>query len=457
MTEVIKRSKPTSTFRPISDKTRLWGYKETDVLRLQSNFRRVLFDLCRIFISNRTAPVILWGPPGSRKTRTLEALNREVDENGVRYQVITVQPSTEDPTVIHGMMFTSLDGDSGETIMKRSIPDIANQVVKYFDETGGLTILFLDEMTTCMPAQQNALLGILTHGKYGDVDIQPYISVVMAANPENTVSTVHALGEQVINRGGHLPWYGDMDLFLEDWRSGFNGATTSPDSLTDWYMTTLMMEKPEEVFRSSNGNWKTDDLVPYSLIENSERSMTENSKIVKLINEIFADCPDDIRHFYIVSATRAILGETWADRMQMVCAKEKKRVPASYMIDLVKGKSVQRDWEEAHLKGILGIDLYIGPSGTRMSQDQIQSVAIEIMTGIKEEFNLDAALALWSFAASAPDSGTTAALHLHLVALLMETLQAVNSGVIEPLDAKVPEFVSAEVKVLLKAAASRSV
>lgn len=404
------------SFRPLVAKSRIWGLSADDVNQLRSNERRVLPDLLRIFLANRTSPPTLWGPPGSRKTRTIESYARETDENGTPYQVITVQPSTEDPTVIHGMMYTTLDSRSGETVMRRSIPDIAQQVVNYWNEHQGLTILFLDEMTTCMPAQQHALLGILTHGKYGDISIQDYISVVMAANPENTVSTVHPLGEQVINRGAHLPWYGDMGLFLEEWRTGFNHAIPAPDPLSNWYMTSLMMESPDDVFRNRQ-NWEPDQLVPYELFENSERSMTEWNNVVRMVNELFSDAKDEIRHYYLVQVTRAMLGPEWSDRMSIVCAKEKDLVSADSIVGLVEQVGVSPDWDLDRLKGNLSGKLYVTADGKQLRQDQVQSIAIELVDRISKSHDIDACMALWSLVALAPTSGDSAGLHQHVVSM----------------------------------------
>lgn len=48
--------------------------------------------------------------------------------------------------------------------------------------------------------------------------MSPYVSIVMAANPEGTVSIVNPLSGSR-RRSAHLPWFGDLDLFLDEWSS----------------------------------------------------------------------------------------------------------------------------------------------------------------------------------------------------------------------------------------------
>lgn len=430
-------SKVSPTFKPVASHSMLWGTRSS-IDDIRSSPRRVAVDILRLFISNRV-PITLWGPIGARKTRTVEAFAREHDENGVPYQVIDIQPSTEDPTVIHGMMYTSLD-DEGKTIMRRSIPDVAQQVVEYYERTGGLTILFLDEMTTCMPAQQHALLGILTHGRYGDLDIRPYITVVMAANPEETVSTVNPLGEQVINRGGHIAWYGDMNLFLEEWRTGFNGAMTPPDEDIDWYITTLLNEAPEKVFR--NERWSIDNLVPWDLLEHTERVVTELGPMIATVNERFGDCSDSVRHHYIVEVTKALMGKDWARRMQTVTAKESDRISGEPIIELLKQRNVTRTLTPDELKSTLNSDLFVHPGhGGNYRQDQLQSIAADLMERFKSSYDEWASLGLWSLIATSPDEGTQASLMAYAASLLIVSLEAVKRGDLPREKAGAPAFI----------------
>ena len=438
------------TFLALAEPTKLWGVHVNNKEIIRSNPRRMAVDLLRLFLANRT-PLTLWGPVGARKTRSIESLSVEQDENGTPFQVITVQPSTEDPTVIHGMMFTSRDEVSGKTLMQRSVPDIAQQVVNYWEDKNGLTILFLDEMTTCMPAQQHALLGILTHGKYGDLDISPYISVVMAANPQNTVSTVNELGEQVLNRGGHIPWYGDVSLFLEEWSSGFGRKENKPDAKVEWYIRELLGIAPDKAFR--NERWDIDELVPWESLEHTERAVTETARMIGLVNKVFEKSDDSVRHLYIIETTRAILGNEWADNMSLVTGMEADSISIDSIVAKIREKKIGVETTEAELKALLGNSLYALPSGATVRQDQANKLMEDLVAEVVTDgvLSIDTFIAAWAFAVTAETSGQLASLHGHLITLFTTGANCVKKGLI---DKPMPSFAASlrdEIRGILQA------
>lgn len=425
------------TFRALADPSKLWGVEVNNAEVIRASPRRMAVDLLRLFLANRT-PLTLWGPVGARKTRSIEGLRTETDENGTPFQVITVQPSTEDPTVIHGMMFTSRDPESGKTLMQRSVPDIAQQVVRYWEEHHGLTILFLDEMTTCMPAQQHALLGLLTHGKYGDLDISPYISVVMAANPQNTVSTVNDLGEQVLNRGGHIAWYGDVGLFLDEWSSGFGNKARKPPAKVEWYIRELLGIAPDEAFR--NERWDVDELVPWESLEHTERAVTETARMVGLVEDVFASSKPEVRHLYVIEVTRALLGNTWADRMSLVTGMEADSISIDSLVSKVRGAKLAVETTPEELAERLSTSLHRLPSGAEIRQDQANKLMEDLVDevfGPDGTFSADTFLTAWAFAATAESTGQAASLHAHLLRIYSHGVKAAKMGhLAKPL----PEF-----------------
>lgn len=441
----------TPSFAPIANIERLWGAQADDATELRNNPRRVAADIMRLFIANKT-PITLWGPVGSRKTRTIQSLSAERDENGTPYQVITIQPSTEDPTVIHGMMFTSLEAESGETVMKRSLPAVVAQIIDYWEKHNGLTILFMDEMTTCLPAQQHALLGLMTHGTYGDKNIQPYISIVMAANPEGTVSTVNDLGEQVINRGGHIAWFGDVSLFLEDWSSGFNNPSLAPSPTVQWYIKELLTKSSQDAFR--NERWSPETLVPYDLMEHTERSVTELGRMIELIDKVFASSKPAIRKFYIIEVTRALLGNEWADKMSVLTEQESRRLSPQDIVERVRslGITMNTTYDEGvALNAQEGIYGAAGAGrGVDMAQaDDTMNSLIAMVTS--NGFAIDAYIAAWAFAQFGGDEGFTMGLHRSLIKLVSEVAVAgVSSGALDRSTSVVPAFVSDDVKQRLR-------
>lgn len=446
------RQKP--SFRPIAHPERLWGaYKS--YAELNANPRRVAVDLLRLFLANKT-PITLWGPVGARKTRSIQALTSEVDENGVPYQVVTIQPSTEDPTVIHGMMYTSLGEDGQTTVMKRSLPGVVDQIVRYNAETGGLTILFADEMTTCMPAQQHAMLGLLTHGIYGDVDINPFIAIAMAANPEGTVSTVNDLGEQVMNRGGHIAWYGDANLFMEEWGSGFGSADRAPHPTTRWFVKELLGQKPDEAFR--NQRWKPDTLVPYALMEHTERVITEYGRMLDLIRDNLSASPEEVREFYIIAVARALMGPDWADRAAVVANMMKHAVDPQKYVEQVRN-DLRPQGLDLNTTLFPQLDAWVGatngtlyqkPDGTPFRQDEVN----ELLTRLREStvsggFSLDCYMAAWIVAIGAPTPGGIAANVPHIRALAAIGQDA-HARAVPGVPAGLPAFVTDQVKQIVR-------
>lgn len=438
------------SFRPLADPSRLWGANATTAEELRSHPRRVASDLLRLFLANRT-PITLWGPVGARKTRTIEAFCTETDEEGIPYQVVTIQPSTVDPTVIHGLYYTSQQKD-GSTLMLRSVPEIAQRIDDYYRLNSGLTILFMDEMTTCLPAAQHALLGLLTHGKYGDLDISDYITIAMAANPEGTVSTVNELGEQVMNRGGHIAWFGDVDLFLEDWSSGFGNPDLRPLDTIKWYIEQLLMQAPEDAFRNPD-NWDPDSLVPYDHMEHTERSTTELARMITLVNEVFHDKPDFIRHAYIVECTRALMGRDWADRMAVVTSMERDLVSSDAIITKVRGAGITL----FSLRDELPDDLHDLPSGEPMRQDQEIAIMESLLNRVYKEgvFDGDAHLAAWAFVVTGDTQSQILIHHAAINELLNMTQTLIQSGFLSK-NSAIPTFLTREFREMLKSSLRQS-
>lgn len=433
-------------FVTLMDREKIWGYDVRDVEELRSNPRRISADLLRIFLGSKKA-ITLWGPVGARKTRTIQAMAGEKDANGVPFQVITIQPSTEDPTIIHGIRYTKPHPD-GEVTMERSVPDIAKQVVEFHEETGGYTVMLLDEMTTCMPAQQHALLGFLTHGKFGEYDISPYIAIVMAANPPGTVMTVNDLDIQVMNRGAHIEWYGDVDIFLDEWGSGFGDPDRAPSKYSKWFTENLLETSRHNAFRSSSGNWKPGHLVPQEMIEHSERTTTDLAEVVDNIYALFSGNPV-ARKFYTIEATRALQGNKWAERANIVLQNEEDIVTASDFIGLVRDAGITPEMSTDEVRGKLKSSLFVSDEGAAYRTDQIISVAEDLVKYIDRSkdkvINTDAMITLWSMATTSPSERMTTNLHQYVIKMVLASNVAYRNGKVEKMYVS-PSFVPDDIR-----------
>lgn len=451
---------PKTSFKPIAAPGRLNALNKS-FEEIVANKRLMYEDLMYIFISTKTV-VTLWGSVGAGKTRSIEALAELTDENGVNYQVITLQPSTEDPMVVHGMMTVVYDAVDQKHIMQRSIPEPAESVWRYFNDKDGLTIMFLDEMTTCMPAQQNAMLGLLTHGKYGDQDISPYVTFVMAANPPGTVSTVIDLSEAVINRSGHIPWYSERDHWLPKWSSGFGNPAKEPPERTKNFITKLIDMDPDIVFRDDPDHyeegekddmWTIDDLCPYDQMHASERALTETAKVYTIVSEVLADAEYRTRKMYVQEAVKAMIGPRWARHAGVVEDILESVITTAPSINAVNKYNINNS------TGIDTIVSNVGDSlhrirGKRMVSDQTVELAEKFE---KEIFPEDGSIAVrryisfWVWASTAPDEAT----RMSIVPTATNIFVKAASSNKIPRDTIMPRFVPDELKAEIKDVVSR--
>ena len=404
---------PKTSFKPIADPENIFGLHVDDVHYLEDNMRFVYEDLMRIFVASKT-PITLWGPPGSGKTRSIEAMGELTDENGVPYQVITVQPSTQDATVMHGMMTITEDPTKGTKIMERSIPEIAQQTWDYFNDKDGLTIMFLDEMTTCIPAQQSAMLGLLTHGKYGNLDIHPYTTFVMAANPPGTVQTVQPLSEAVINRSGHIPWYSSYNHWYDKWKTGFGNVSKKPQEKTQEFIWGLIQSDPEYVFRfdpearePGEEGWSPDNLIPKEQMESSERVFTEVSRVYETISRTFKDAPYEIYELYLKEALRAVSGDRWARNSVKVERVLNSRMSIKESVDAVNKYKINPSMSIEEITGYVGDSLH-RKTGKIVSTDKEVELADKFVKEIfaSGDFSITKYLAFWTWIATMPQEST---------------------------------------------------
>lgn len=445
------------SFRNVANPKRLWGIHQDSLEFVRANPMRLIYDLNYIFLACKV-PIMNWGPVGVGKTQKALDISYETDENSLPYQVILVAAGTEEPTTISGLRYTGLAAD-GTTVMYRSMPDIVKQVLEYATSSwhirnqngdirsentmlnrppilgegeqivectkmGGLTIMFLDEMTTCMPAQQNALLGILTHADFGGVSISEYVSFMMAANPPGTVSTVNDLSEAVMNRGGHVPWYGEQDLWFEGWSTGFGVPNREPDPWSVALVRETFKDPSAQQVAFRDESWTVEDLVPYEKIQHTPRSMDLFGKVSFHINEIWEQNQGDpaIRDYYVSQTARALLGLKWEGFVTSALERIAESISPEALISTVRRSSVtlKTSIEDFALSGMQ--DLHKRPDGSYFSMDQVDAALSDLIDDkIMDRgrgFSVDAYLTAWTFALAMPNAGDQAGLIGRMVKLV---------------------------------------
>lgn len=442
---------PKTTFAPIAAPGKLFGLKVNSAEELKDNMRLVYEDILRIFAASKT-PIFLWGPPGSGKTRSVEAMGEDVDEHGVNYQVITVQPSTQDATVMHGLMTITEDPRTGAKIMHRSIPEIAEQVWKYYNDHDGLTVMFLDEMTTCIPAQQNAMLGLLTHGKFGDRDISPYTTFVLAANPPGTVQNVLPLSEAVINRGGHIPWFSSSDYWYDKWKTGFGNPAKEPDERTKDFIKGLIQSDPDVVFRfdpeereEGEEGWDADNLCPYDQMESTERAFTEVAKVYKTMYNTFKDAPFDVRSLYVQEGIRAMVGNRWARNAARVEDNLSSRITIETSVEEVERNDITYMSSLDDITERLGDRLH-RLRGKVMNLDSEIEMADKFVEGIYSGGDLSPSryVAFWVWLATMPSEDRRRAVIPQSFTILDKAVKLYKNEY--PMDLILPSFLSSDIK-----------
>ena len=88
----------------------------------------------------------------------------------------------------------------------------------------GQWVLFIDELTTCPPAVQAALLGVIAENRVGDATLPDTVWKLAACNPPDCAANGSELEPPLANRLCHLTWETDA----EAWQRGMGNALGFP-------------------------------------------------------------------------------------------------------------------------------------------------------------------------------------------------------------------------------------
>lgn len=149
-------------------------------------------------------PFILWGPPGTGKTKFMEWLARATGR-----KLVTIVAATRDRTDFGGWPVV-VDGE----VVVKPFP-WAREVL----EGGKRVIFFLDELTSSPPDVRPVLLRALNERYLGDLPFQGL--PVAAANPEDQAVTGFRLDPPIANRLLHFDWEMDPYTWGRGMREGW--------------------------------------------------------------------------------------------------------------------------------------------------------------------------------------------------------------------------------------------
>jgi hypothetical protein len=170
--------------------------------------------------TGRLTPLAV-GKPGMAKSKSAEAFARATGR-----QIYTLIGSLREPSDIggypHPMTVEVVDPVTG----KKVVTYMAIMPPKYVvDCMEGDWFLFLDELTTCPPAVQAAMLGIIAEGRVGDEMLPANVWKGAACNPPGCAANGYDLEPPMANRVGHFVWEFDAQA----WERGMaNGGVRFP-------------------------------------------------------------------------------------------------------------------------------------------------------------------------------------------------------------------------------------
>jgi len=164
---------------------------------------------------------LFWGKPGVGKTAQLESLARAMGA-----MLVTIIASIREPADFLGIPMP--DGKGGMMYAPPEWAVRANAAAK----KGQLVIVFIDELTTCAPAVQAALLRVVNEGAMGDLQLDPNVVFIAAANPPEIAAGGYDLSPPMANRFMHLDWHDPSaadfsEGVLSDWADTLTAEAAS--------------------------------------------------------------------------------------------------------------------------------------------------------------------------------------------------------------------------------------
>jgi MoxR-like ATPase len=216
------------------------------------NIKAVFIALC-ISIQAKV-PVILWGSPGIGKTSILKAI-----ANQLKVIIEIIVGNNREPSDVLGLPINTPDG------VVYSPPAWAKRLAAAVQG-----ILFLDELTTALPAMQAAFLRVANERVVGEIELGDEISVVAAANPSDIAANGSDLNAALANRFFHLPWGIDSRDWARNMRQVWKGGKKNG------FDTPVIVSLPQ--------SWETELEVSYSLI----------AEFIEKNPQLLDQCPEDI-------------------------------------------------------------------------------------------------------------------------------------------------------------------
>jgi len=149
-------------------------------------------------------PILTMGVPGVGKTGIL----RQIGES-LGMVVITLSAALMQPSDFLGLPIPERTKLMGQDVMitRFAVPDWAVEAARAVEAGMGVIIL-INEVTTCTPATQGALLRVVNEGVVGGFHLPPGVRFLLDANPPEMASGGYDLTPALANRFGHTNFAG---------------------------------------------------------------------------------------------------------------------------------------------------------------------------------------------------------------------------------------------------------
>jgi MoxR-like ATPase len=198
------------------------------------NLKTLQTIMCAPGISGRRGlRALFWGKPGVGKTAAVEAM-----ASAMGALLITIIASIREPSDFLGIPMP--DGKGGVIYAAPGWARMANAAA----EQGQLVVVFVDEITTCAPAVQAALLRVVNEGWVGDLKLHPNVVFIAAANPPEIAAGGYDLSPPMANRWMHIDW---ADPSAAQWSEGILSDWADTANAEDAMLTIARIEKNIDV------------------------------------------------------------------------------------------------------------------------------------------------------------------------------------------------------------------
>ncbi len=169
-------------------------------------------------------PLLFWGEPGIGKSKRLETF-----ADILQLTCYTLIASIREPSDFGGL---PIPVQRGKKTFVEYTP--SGWAADLEIDGGGRGLVFTDEITTCAPAVQAALLRMILNGALGDYELPLGVRFLAAANDTKDAAGGWELSPPLANRFGHVSWPGVDAQAWKDWLIGANQTSRVDEILEQW-------------------------------------------------------------------------------------------------------------------------------------------------------------------------------------------------------------------------------